>query len=89
MRMHLGIGDLLTVLIVGAIVGWLAGVLMKTHRQMGILADIVVGVIGSAIGHWLFAELGLYAYGLVGSLIVSTIGAVLLIAILKGLKIYR
>jgi uncharacterized membrane protein YeaQ/YmgE (transglycosylase-associated protein family) len=85
--MHLGLGELLTVVIVGAIVGWLAGVLMKT--RMGLLGDIVVGIVGSAIGHWVFGELGLFAYGLVGNLIVSTVGAVILIAVLRAFKLLR
>jgi uncharacterized membrane protein YeaQ/YmgE (transglycosylase-associated protein family) len=85
--MHLGLGELLAIVIVGAIVGWLASVLMKT--RMGLLGNIVVGIVGSAIGHWLFGELGLFAYGLIGNLIVSTIGAIILIAVLRGLKVLR
>jgi len=40
-------------LIVGGVVGWLASILMKTNAQMGIIANIVVGIIGSSLGFWL------------------------------------
>jgi uncharacterized membrane protein YeaQ/YmgE (transglycosylase-associated protein family) len=81
--------DILIALIVGAVVGWLASLLMKTNRQMGLLANIVVGIVGSALGHWVFGLLGLLAYGGIGRLVVSTAGAMLLIAILKGFKVLR
>jgi uncharacterized membrane protein YeaQ/YmgE (transglycosylase-associated protein family) len=76
-------------IVVGGIVGWIAGILMKTSGQMGVLADIVVGIVGSALGSWVFAVLGLAAFGALGGLIVDIVGAALLIAILKGLKVYR
>jgi uncharacterized membrane protein YeaQ/YmgE (transglycosylase-associated protein family) len=75
--------------IVGGIVGWLAGMVMKTGGQMGIVANIVVGIVGAAIGGWIFGLLGLAAYGLVGRLIMYVAGAAVLIAILKALKIYK
>jgi uncharacterized membrane protein YeaQ/YmgE (transglycosylase-associated protein family) len=80
---------ILIMIVVGGIVGWLASVLMKTNRQMGVLADIVVGIVGSSLGAWVFSLLGLAAYGELGALIVDVVGAALLIAILKGLKVYR
>jgi len=42
-------------LIVGAVVGWLASILMKTNAQMGAIGNIVVGIIGSSLGFWLEA----------------------------------
>jgi uncharacterized membrane protein YeaQ/YmgE (transglycosylase-associated protein family) len=80
---------LIWTLIVGGIVGWLASMVMKTAGQMGIIANIVVGIVGAAIGGWLFGALGLAAYGLVGRLIMYVAGAAVLIAILKALKIYK
>src|SRR5882672_4397866 len=50
-------------LIVGAIVGWLASILMKTNAQMGAIANIVVGIIGSSLGFWLAGVLGLSTGG--------------------------
>jgi uncharacterized membrane protein YeaQ/YmgE (transglycosylase-associated protein family) len=80
---------LIWILLVGGVVGWLAGVIMKTGGQMGILANIVVGIVGAAIGGWIFAVLGLAAYGVVARLIMYVAGAAILIAILKALKIYK
>ena len=48
-----------------------------------------MGIVGSALGSWLFAIVGLAAYGLVGRLVMSVVGAAVLIWILKALKIYK
>lgn len=80
---------LIWTLIVGGVVGWLAGMVMKTGGQMGILANIVVGIVGAVIGGWLFGLLGLAAYGLVGRLIMYVAGGAVLIAILRALKVFR
>jgi uncharacterized membrane protein YeaQ/YmgE (transglycosylase-associated protein family) len=77
------------VIVIGGIVGWIAGKVMGTSKQMGVLADIIVGIVGSWIGSWLFGILGLGAYGLIGVLFMSVVGAALLLAVLKGLKVYR
>jgi uncharacterized membrane protein YeaQ/YmgE (transglycosylase-associated protein family) len=50
-------------LIVGGVCGWIASLLMKTNAQMGILANIVVGIAGGVLGRWLFGVLGLAAFG--------------------------
>jgi uncharacterized membrane protein YeaQ/YmgE (transglycosylase-associated protein family) len=76
-------------LIVGGICGWIASMLMKTNAQMGILANIVVGIVGGAIGRWMFAVLRLAAFGMVGQLVMIVAGAAVLIAILKAMKIYK
>lgn len=81
--------SILIAIVVGGLVGWLASIVMKTNAQMGILANVVVGIIGSALGSWLAGLLGLSAFGFVGSLIVSILGAMALIAILKALKILK
>jgi uncharacterized membrane protein YeaQ/YmgE (transglycosylase-associated protein family) len=81
--------SILIAIVVGGLVGWLASIVMKTNKQMGILSNIVVGIIGSALGHWLAGLLGLGAFGLVGGLIISVLGAMGLIAILRGFKIFR
>jgi uncharacterized membrane protein YeaQ/YmgE (transglycosylase-associated protein family) len=81
--------DLILTLITGGIVGWLASKIMKTDAQMGVISNVLVGIVGSALGGWLFALLGLAAYGALGRLIVGVAGAALLIAILRGLKILK
>jgi uncharacterized membrane protein YeaQ/YmgE (transglycosylase-associated protein family) len=75
--------------VIGGIVGWLASLLMKTNAQMGLLANVVVGIVGSALGGWLFSLVGLAALGPLGRWIMSIAGAALLIAILKSFKILR
>jgi uncharacterized membrane protein YeaQ/YmgE (transglycosylase-associated protein family) len=81
--------SLIVTLIIGGVVGWLASLLMKTSAQMGIIANIVVGIVGAALGHWLAGALGIAAVGTVGAWIISVLGAVVLIAILKALNIYK
>src|SRR5215475_5694830 len=84
-----GTMDLIMTLIVGGVIGWLASLLMKTDAQMGIIANIVVGIIGAVLGFWLAGALGIVAGSRVGGWIISIIGAVVLIAILKALNIYK
>lgn len=80
---------LILTLVIGGVVGWLASLLMETDQQMGVLANIAVGIVGSAIGHFLFAVLGFAAFGPIARLIVSVVGAVVLIAVLRSLGVYR
>ena len=79
-------GIIITI-IVGGFIGWLAGLIMKTGSQMGILANIIIGIVGSALGHYLAGVIGLAAYGAVARLAVGVGGAVLLIGILRYLGI--
>jgi uncharacterized membrane protein YeaQ/YmgE (transglycosylase-associated protein family) len=79
---------LLTAIIVGGIVGWIASIAMKTNAQMGIIANVLVGIVGASLGHWLAAAMGIVAGGL-GGLLVSIIGACILIAILKALNVFK
>jgi uncharacterized membrane protein YeaQ/YmgE (transglycosylase-associated protein family) len=76
-------------LIIGGVIGWLASLVMKTSAQMGIIANIVVGIIGAVLGFWLAGALGIVAAGSVGAWIISIIGAVVLLAILKALNVYK
>jgi uncharacterized membrane protein YeaQ/YmgE (transglycosylase-associated protein family) len=76
-------------LIIGGVIGWLASLVMKTSAQMGIIANIVVGIIGAVLGFWLAGALGIVAVGSVGAWIISIIGAVVLLAILKALNVYK
>lgn len=76
-------------LIIGGVIGWLASLLMKTSAQMGLIANIVVGIVGAVLGSWLAGALGIVAVGSVGAWIVSIFGAVVLLAILKALNFYK
>lgn len=72
-------------LLMGAIVGWLAGYIMK-GRGFGIFGNIVVGVVGAALGGWLAGAVGLYASSSIGTFLVSLTGAVLLVALTGFIK---
>ena len=72
-------------LLIGLIAGWLAGVVMK-GSGFGVLGDNLVGIIGAVVGGWLFSALGLSAYGTGGALIVSFIGAVVLLGLIRVVK---
>jgi uncharacterized membrane protein YeaQ/YmgE (transglycosylase-associated protein family) len=78
--------SLIWFLIIGAIAGWLAGLVMK-GRGFGLLGDIIVGIIGAFLGGWLFGRLGLsFGGGLAGSLIVAFLGAVILLFLVRLIK---
>ena len=76
-------------LIVGGIVGWLASILMKADMQMGLIANILVGIVGSALGFWLAGKLGLAGGGMVIQLIVGVAGAALLIFLLRAVGLFK
>jgi uncharacterized membrane protein YeaQ/YmgE (transglycosylase-associated protein family) len=74
---------LLIWLVVGAVAGWLAGVIVK-GGGFGLLGDIVIGIIGAFIGGWLLPKLGIHiATGLVGIIAAATVGAVVLLLVLR------
>lgn len=72
-------------IIVGAVAGWLASMVMRTNREQGLLLDIIVGIVGAFLGGLLFNMFG--AAGVTGfniwSLFVAFIGAVVLLAIVR------
>jgi uncharacterized membrane protein YeaQ/YmgE (transglycosylase-associated protein family) len=78
--------NLLIWIIVGAIAGWLASIVMKTNRSQGLLADIIVGILGGLIGGFLLNALGVggAVSGFnIASILVAFIGAVVLLALLR------
>jgi uncharacterized membrane protein YeaQ/YmgE (transglycosylase-associated protein family) len=66
-------------IIVGLIAGWLAGKMMRGYGY-GALCDIVLGLIGGVVGSMVFGVFGLHAAHVIGSVTVSTVGALLLVA---------
>ena len=72
-------------LVVGAVAGWLASMVMKTNRHQGLFMDIVVGIVGAFIGGFLFNQFG--ETGVTGfniwSIFVAFIGAVVLLALIR------
>ncbi|HKV60865.1 MAG TPA: GlsB/YeaQ/YmgE family stress response membrane protein [Candidatus Acidoferrum sp.] len=67
-------------LLLGLVAGWLAGKIAR-GRGFGCIADIVLGLIGSYIGGWVFVKLGIFGGGFWYSLAAATLGAVILVAI--------
>jgi uncharacterized membrane protein YeaQ/YmgE (transglycosylase-associated protein family) len=77
--------DFLWFILIGIAAGWLAGQIMK-GGGFGLVGDLIVGVIGAILGGFLFGLLGLEAAGLLGSLVTATVGAILLIVLLRTLR---
>lgn len=83
--------EIIANIIVGGIIGWLASIIAKTNDQMGCLWNIVVGVVGAALGTWIASALGVRVSGgfsLVGFLI-SIGGALLLVILLRAIGILK
>jgi uncharacterized membrane protein YeaQ/YmgE (transglycosylase-associated protein family) len=80
--------NLLVTLIIGGIVGWLGSIVMKTNAQMGIIANVIVGIIGASLGSWLAGALGLGG-GPVMAWVMAVVGAAVLIAILKAVGVFK
>jgi uncharacterized membrane protein YeaQ/YmgE (transglycosylase-associated protein family) len=80
--------NLIVSLIIGGLIGWLASILMKTNAQMGTIANVVVGIVGSSLGFWIAGVLGLTAGGPMMAWVVAVAGAAILIALLKTLKVF-
>ena len=75
---------MISAMITGAIIGWLAGNVMET-RKGGWIRNILIGCIGSSLGSSLFDLLGFTAHGMIAELIVSVVGACVLIWLLRKL----
>ncbi len=74
--------------VIGAIAGWLAGLLVQ-GTGFGLVGDIVVGILGALIAGFLFPRLGIaltLGGGLLGSIILAFIGAVILLVIVRLIK---
>ena len=83
------------VILVGALIGWLASMVMHTDEQQGALANIGIGIVGSLLGSWLFGSVlkigsataaGTFS---VWGIIWGVVGAIVLIAILKAIKVLK
>jgi uncharacterized membrane protein YeaQ/YmgE (transglycosylase-associated protein family) len=80
--------NLILWLVVGGVIGWIASMIMRTDAQQGIVLNVVVGIVGAALAGFLISPL----FGLptinqnafsIGSLLVSLVGAVILLAIVN------
>lgn len=76
-------------IIVGALAGWIASMIMKTDASMGALANIVVGIIGALIGGWVVGLFGINAMDgalRIESILTAILGSVILLAIVKAVR---
>ena len=81
--MHLSTEGLHVILVVGLLAGWLAGLIVR-GSGLGLVGDIAVGIVGAFIGSWLLPQLGIVlGTGLVASVVNATVGAVILLLIIK------
>lgn len=82
----MAVESLIVFLIIGAIAGWLAGVIVKGFG-FGLIGNIVVGIVGAFIAGWLFPRLGFaLGGGIVAAIVHATIGAVILLIIIRLVK---
>lgn len=75
-------------IIFGALVGWIASMVMKTNAEQGLLLDIIVGIVGAVLGGWImsvFGESGVTGFNLY-SFLVALLGAIVLIAIVRAIR---
>ncbi|HMM19135.1 MAG TPA: GlsB/YeaQ/YmgE family stress response membrane protein [Selenomonadales bacterium] len=75
-------GNFIWFLLIGLVAGWLAGQISR-GGGFGLWGDLIVGVIGAFVGGFIFSLMGITAYGLIGSLITATIGAVVLLWVMR------
>lgn len=80
---------LIVSLIIGGLVGWLASIVMKTNAQMGVIANVLVGLVGSSLGFWLAGLLGIAPAGGIIRFVIAIAGAVLLIFILGKVGFFK
>jgi uncharacterized membrane protein YeaQ/YmgE (transglycosylase-associated protein family) len=77
---------ILASLIIGAIAGWLAGLIVR-GAGFGLIGNIVVGIIGALVAGWLLPQLGIVlASGTLGSILDATVGAVIVLVVLSLIK---
>lgn len=73
-------------LFIGAIAGWITGLITK-GKSFGIIVNIIVGVLGAVVGGWLFRLLGIHTSGgLFGELLTAVVGAIILLWASRQLK---
>ncbi|MEW6634590.1 MAG: GlsB/YeaQ/YmgE family stress response membrane protein [Pseudomonadota bacterium] len=82
----MGIESLLVFIIIGAVAGWLAGLIVSGFG-FGLIGNIIVGIIGAFIAGWLFPRLGFaIGGGILASIIHATLGAIILLLVVRVLK---
>ena len=72
-------------IILGLLAGWITGLVMRGSGY-GVIADIILGLVGAVVGRWIFHAAGIRAVGSVGHLITAVVGAIVLVAIVHALS---
>ncbi|SPQ00871.1 Transglycosylase-associated protein [Candidatus Sulfobium mesophilum] len=72
-------------LIIGVVAGWLAGKITR-GRGFGLVGDLAVGILGALVGGFIFRLIGVVSFGLIGSLVTATVGAVVLLWLIRRLR---
>jgi len=81
----MGLMSLLIFLALGAVAGWLAGLIMK-GGGFGLVVNIIVGIVGAIIGGWVFSFVGIATESVIGSIITAVVGAIILLFIVGLIK---
>ncbi|CAM8667529.1 MAG: GlsB/YeaQ/YmgE family stress response membrane protein [Burkholderiaceae bacterium] len=78
-------------IVIGGLIGWAASIVMKTDAQQGVVLNVVVGIVGALVGGWLLSPL--FGTGTINqndfslaSLVVSLLGAIILLAVVNLLR---
>jgi uncharacterized membrane protein YeaQ/YmgE (transglycosylase-associated protein family) len=86
MEANVALESLIIFLIIGAVAGWLAGLIVKGYG-FGIIGNMVVGIVGAFIGGWLFGHFNLiHGQGIIGELVGATVGAVILLLVIRLIR---
>ena len=85
--MDAGLGGWIGTVVIGGIAGWLASKIMKTDASMGVILNVVVGIVGAVVANVLLGALGFSgtndSSGLVTKLVVAVFGAVIVLFVVK------
>jgi uncharacterized membrane protein YeaQ/YmgE (transglycosylase-associated protein family) len=74
----------LLAIIIGGLAGWIAE--RVTAAKMGLIANVVVGILGALVGGWIATRLDIHYVGFLGNLVVATLGAILLIYVFRVVR---
>lgn len=75
--------EVIVMLLIGAIAGWL-GSMIFTGGGLGLIGNIVVGIIGAVVGYWLLGELGVsFGTGVIAAILTGALGAIVILAIVN------
>ena len=79
---HNSVGYWVWFFIIGGVIGWLAGLIVR-GRGFGIIGDIIIGIVGAMLGVWIARIIGLYTGSSLGAFLVALAGAVVLVGLTR------